>query len=158
MGKQYVLKVGNGLTQDEVVEKCNKEAAFLIGQFIMGEEEMTFKWENTFIYKWMKDNHKVRTSSDLLKVAQVLTPFRSSGSRQPKLWAPQTRLRSTRRFPFYRAGRVGMVRQAAAVKVFQIAVSLVTSNEVGHRDPTRRSSTQQISRRPTLIPIRPRNL
>ncbi|KAJ6789030.1 hypothetical protein PWT90_07829 [Aphanocladium album] len=51
MFHKYAAFVGDGSTYDDVVERCNKHAVFLISQFL--QDDGAVEWHSTDFYKWM---------------------------------------------------------------------------------------------------------
>ncbi|KAM5342530.1 hypothetical protein ACJ41O_013496 [Fusarium nematophilum] len=52
----YAARIGDGSTLEEVIERCEEHALFLISQ-CMQEEEAIFDWTNNPFYKWLTTRH-----------------------------------------------------------------------------------------------------
>ncbi|KAM3466024.1 hypothetical protein MY5147_005148 [Beauveria neobassiana] len=52
---QYAASVGDGSTFEDVVDRCNRHAIFLISQFMQDDDSM--QWQTTAFYKWMKSEN-----------------------------------------------------------------------------------------------------
>ncbi|OAA37725.1 hypothetical protein BBO_07433 [Beauveria brongniartii RCEF 3172] len=52
---QYAASVGDGSAYEDVVDRCNRHAIFLISQFMQDDDSMD--WQTTAFYKWMKSEN-----------------------------------------------------------------------------------------------------
>ncbi|TQV92172.1 hypothetical protein V2A60_004467 [Cordyceps javanica] len=52
---RYAASVGDGSTYEDVVDRCNKHAVFLISQFL--QDDGVIDWKTTPFYKWLKSEN-----------------------------------------------------------------------------------------------------
>jgi hypothetical protein len=52
---RYAVRVGSGITVQEVEKRCLDVAPFLISQFL---DDLSF-WKKTYLYEWFKEIHEV---------------------------------------------------------------------------------------------------
>ena len=52
---KYAVRVGSGITVQEVAQRCHDIAPFLIGQF---QDDLSF-WKKTYFYEWLKKENEV---------------------------------------------------------------------------------------------------
>lgn len=55
---QYAMRVGDGTTFNEVVQRCAEHAIFFVCQF--GQESLALiNWKQTLFHKWFTAEHAV---------------------------------------------------------------------------------------------------
>ncbi|KAH7318558.1 hypothetical protein B0I35DRAFT_432383 [Stachybotrys elegans] len=53
---QYAIRIGDGSTFEEVVQRCHDHAPFILTQFLQENEDF-FDWKPTHFYKWLTAEH-----------------------------------------------------------------------------------------------------
>lgn len=66
---KYAVRVGSGITFEEVEKRCLDVAPFLISQFL---DDINF-WKKTYLYQWFKETHEVGSCQKNMRHYEAFT-------------------------------------------------------------------------------------
>lgn len=132
---KYAASVGDGSTFDDVVDRCNKHAIFLISQFM--QDEGGLQWKSTVFYRWMKLHN-----GPLFEKIDKAKKNPRQRTRSPSFIEPPPRVSTS-------LSRTSLSRKSESIEEIEESASNAPNTRLKHRS-TSAAAPQ------TVIPMHPR--